>query len=73
MTTEEWRPSAFAAWAAGSIAAFAVEKLAPEYCTAISAAVVAGVVYFALMRILAVIAKQPVKYFSAAPTVSSHL
>ena len=47
-TTEEWRPMAFVAWAAGSIVAFAVEKLAPEYCTAISAAVVAGVVYFAL-------------------------
>lgn len=45
---EEWRPSAFAAWAAGSIAAFAVEKLAPEYCTAISAAVVAGLVYWGL-------------------------
>jgi cytosine permease len=48
VATEEWRPSAFAAWAAGSIAAFAVEKLAPEYCTAISAAVVAGVVYWGL-------------------------
>ncbi len=47
-TTEEWCPMAFVAWAAGSIVAFAVEKLAPEYCTAISAAVVAGVVYFAL-------------------------
>jgi cytosine permease len=45
---EEWRPTAFIAWAAGSIVAFAVEKLAPEYCTAISAAVVAGVVYWAL-------------------------
>ncbi len=45
---EEWRPTAFLAWAAGSIVAFAVEKLAPEYCTAISAAVVAGVVYWAL-------------------------
>jgi cytosine permease len=48
VTTEEWRPSAFLAWAAGSIAAFAVEKLAPEYCTAISAALVAGVAYLAL-------------------------
>jgi cytosine permease len=48
VTTEEWRPSAFVAWAAGSIVAFAVEKLAPEYCTAISAALVAGVAYFAL-------------------------
>jgi cytosine permease len=48
VTTEEWRPSAFLAWAAGSIVAFAVEKLAPEYCTAISAALVAGVAYFAL-------------------------
>jgi cytosine permease len=48
VATDEWRPMAFVAWAAGSIVAFAVEKLAPEYCTAISAAVVAGVVYFAL-------------------------
>jgi len=45
---EDWRPIAFLAWAAGSIVAFAVEKLAPEYCTAISAAVVAGVAYWIL-------------------------
>jgi cytosine permease len=47
-TTEDWRPTAFLAWAAGSIVAFAVEKLAPEYCTAISAAVVAALVYWIL-------------------------
>ncbi len=47
-TTEDWRPTAFLAWAAGSIVAFAVEKLAPEYCTAISAAVVAALAYWVL-------------------------
>jgi cytosine permease len=47
-TTEDWRPTAFLAWAAGSIVAFAVEKLAPEYCTAISAAVVAALAYWIL-------------------------
>ena len=46
--SEDWRPTAFLAWAAGSIVAFAVEELAPEYCTAISAAVVAGLAYWAL-------------------------
>jgi len=47
-TQEDWRPTAFLAWAAGSIVAFGVEKLAPQYCTAISAAVVAGLAYWAI-------------------------
>jgi cytosine permease len=44
----DFRPPAFIAWAAGSAVAFAVEKLAPEYCTAISAMLVGGIVYGAL-------------------------
>lgn len=42
----DWRGSAFLAWGAGSIVAFVVEETAPYLSTAISAAVVAGVVYW---------------------------
>ena len=44
----DWRGSAFIAWAAGSVVAFIVEKSAPQLSTAISAAVVAAVVYWLL-------------------------
>jgi cytosine permease len=49
---EDWRPMAFAAWAIGSIAAFLVEKLMPTLCTAISAAVVAGLAYWLLSSVV---------------------
>lgn len=42
----DWRASAFIAWICGSIVAFIVEKNAPEWSTAISAAIVGGVVYY---------------------------
>jgi len=42
----DWRGSAFLAWICGSVVAFIVEKNAPEWSTAISAAIVGGVVYF---------------------------
>ncbi len=45
---EDWRPLAFAAWAIGSVVAFVVDKTVPDYCTAISAAVVAGIAYWLL-------------------------
>ncbi|GAN76998.1 purine-cytosine permease family protein [Acidisphaera rubrifaciens] len=41
----DWRPTAFIAWAAGSIVAFVVEKTMPGYCTAISAMLVGGIAY----------------------------
>jgi len=44
----DWRPTPFIAWAIGSICAFIVEKGFPGLSTAISAAVVAGVAYYAL-------------------------
>lgn len=44
----DWKPRAFAAWAIGSIVAFAVEYFVPGLSTAISAAVVAGATYWAL-------------------------
>jgi cytosine permease len=44
----DWRPAAFAAWACGSVVAFIVEKTAPQWSTAISAAIVAAVVYWGL-------------------------
>jgi cytosine permease len=44
----DWRPAPFIAWAIGSICAFIVESGFPGLSTAISAAVVAGVAYYAL-------------------------
>ena len=41
----DWRPSAFLAWGCGSVVAFFVENNAPQWSTAISAALVAGVAY----------------------------
>ncbi|APA84887.1 cytosine permease [Paraburkholderia sprentiae WSM5005] len=41
----EWRAQAFAAWAIGSVAAYAVEKQIPEFSTAVSAFVVSAIVY----------------------------
>jgi cytosine permease len=44
----DWRPLPFIAWGIGSICAFIVEKGSPGLSTAISAALVAGVAYYAL-------------------------
>nr|WP_050781047.1 cytosine permease [Bradyrhizobium sp. ORS 278] len=46
----DWRPQAFVAWAVGSICAFVVEQWMPYLSTALSAAIVAGVVYFGISR-----------------------
>ncbi len=48
----EWSPAAFLAWAAGSIIAFIVSETAPEYSTALSAFIVAGVAYGILARVM---------------------
>ncbi len=44
----DWRGSAFVAWICGSVVAFIVETSAPEWSTAISAAIVGGVVYYGI-------------------------
>jgi cytosine permease len=44
----DWRPLPFIAWGIGSICAFVVEKGFPQLSTALSAAIVAGIVYYAL-------------------------
>ena len=46
-TDADWRPRAFLAWAGGSLVAFAVENLAPQYSTALSAFVAGFVCYLA--------------------------
>src|ERR1700722_11285264 len=46
--TSEWRPLPFIAWAIGSLCAFLVEFWFPGLSTAISAAVVGGIVYYGL-------------------------
>ncbi|MGX1305668.1 cytosine permease [Amorphus suaedae] len=48
VATTDWRMTAFAAWAIGSVVAFLVETFVPGLSTAISAMVVAGVAYWAL-------------------------
>jgi cytosine permease len=47
----DWRPAPFIAWAIGSICAFIVENGFPGLSTAISAAVVAGIAYYALAMV----------------------
>lgn len=47
----DWRVKPLAAWAIGSLCAFAVEKLMPGWSTAISAAVVAAVAYLVIARV----------------------
>lgn len=42
----DWRGSAFAAWICGSVVAFFVEEYAPQWSTAISAAIVGGLAYY---------------------------
>ncbi len=44
----DWRGIAFIAWAVGSLVAYGVETFAPQFSTALSAFVAAGVCYFAL-------------------------
>jgi cytosine permease len=44
----DWRPLPFIAWAIGSLCAFLVEFWSPGLSTAISAAVVGGIVYYGL-------------------------
>jgi cytosine permease len=51
--TSEWRIVPFIAWAAGSLVAFFVSEYAPQYSTAISAFVVAGVAYGVLQSLAA--------------------
>jgi len=44
----DWRPKAFVAWAFGSLVAYAVETFAPQFSTAVSAFVAAGLCYLAI-------------------------
>jgi cytosine permease len=46
----DWRPEAFIAWAVGSVCAFVVEERMPYLSTAISAALVASIVYYAIAK-----------------------
>jgi cytosine permease len=46
----DWRPTAFIAWAIGSLCAFVVENLMPGLSTAVSAAVVAGIAYLVIAK-----------------------
>ncbi|QPF87281.1 cytosine permease [Bradyrhizobium genosp. L] len=46
----DWRAKPFVAWGIGSLCAFAVENLMPGLSTAVSAALVAGIVYLVIAR-----------------------
>ena len=50
--TRDWRASAFIAWAAGSAVALWVEFYMPHWSTAISAFIVAAIVYFGLSKVM---------------------
>jgi len=66
---EEINPAGLIAWAAGFLSGYFLHW----GIAAFNSIAVAGVVYFSLMKILAVSAKQPVKYFATAPTPRSPL
>jgi cytosine permease len=55
----DWRPSAFIAWGCGSVVAFLVEKGAPQFSTAISAMVVAGIAYWVISAMAGKTADKP--------------
>jgi len=57
----DWRPDAFFAWAIGSACAFIVEEGMPYLSTAISAALVASIAYYAIAksRGVSVVATKP--------------
>jgi cytosine permease len=46
----DWRPEAFMAWAIGSVCALIVEEWMPYLSTAISAALVASIAYYAIAK-----------------------
>jgi cytosine permease len=48
--SEDWRPTAFAAWAIGSAVGFIVDFYAPQYCTAICAMLAGGIAYAIIGR-----------------------
>ncbi len=51
VVNSDWRKDAFIAWGCGSVVAFIVEFYASQLSTAISAAVVAGVAYYAISKV----------------------
>src|SRR6266700_3259218 len=57
----DWRPDAFIAWGVGSVCAFIVEEGMPYLSTAISAALVASIAYYAITksRGVSVVATKP--------------
>jgi len=66
---EEINPVGLIAWAGGFLAGYFVHW----GIAAFNSIVVAGVLYVSLMKILALSARQPVKYFATAPTVRAPL
>lgn len=66
---ETVNPVALAAWMAGFLTGYFLHW----GIAALNSIVVAGSFYFAVMRILAVLEKRPVKYFRVAPSVPSQL
>jgi cytosine permease len=66
---EAANPAGLAAWSAGFLVGFFVHW----GIAALNSIVVAGVFYFVVMRVLAAVSKQPVKYFSHSPTATSRL
>jgi len=51
---QDWRGTAFIAWACGSAAAFYIENNASEWSTAVSAGMIGGLAYFIISKITGV-------------------
>lgn len=66
---ENVNPVGLAAWMTG----FLVGNIVHGGIAALNSIIAAGAFYFFVMRLLAALAKQPVKYFSHSPTVTSQL
>jgi cytosine permease len=61
-------PIALIAWFAG----FLVGESLHFGVASVNSIIAAGIVYYAVMKTMAVLSKQPVKYFRTVPTISSN-
>ena len=64
-TERDWRARAFIAWGVGSLVAYGVETMAPQFSTAISAFVAAGLCYFLINQ------REPSAVAPVLPSVKS--
>jgi cytosine permease len=68
LSSEAVNPIALIAWFAG----FLVGESLHFGVASVNSIIAAGIVYYAVMKTMAVLSKQPVKYFRTVPTTSSN-